>query len=298
MISHIQFRKGFALELPYIGNKRFEFTNGINVLFGPNGCGKSTIQKTLKAYCGIKTGGWTKINDPTELGTTSSIINFPNAYCVYAPGKCLADVGWTGSPSFFNDGDIKVSETFFYQNAGQSHDGITTEHEQMMALAKKPSSGQYRIERLNKVFDVIKQVPVSNEVPTNIQRSGNTNFALKEQQYWQSLGMFGRNTIILDEPERSLSLPKQKELLCKLIPLHMKGFQVIIATHSVFALSMKDVNIIDMDPGYVKECNTILNINPTQQMELELISECLKCAEYEKKIHEFRNAISNAIKNF
>ena len=249
MITNIRFRQGYAIKLPCIQNNVFKFTPGINILFGPNGCGKSTIIKTLKAYCGIQKGGWTQINDPTMIGTTSTALGFPMAYAKFAPGECYADVGWTGNPTFFNDGDIKVSETFFFQNVGQSEDGITTEKEQMDALMKKPSSGQYRIDRLNKVLNLITKPPLVEKIPDKISRVGNESFAKREKAYWQSLGQKGPFTILLDEPERSLSLPKQRQLLCEAIPKQMKGLQVIIATHSVFALQIPNANIIDMDPG-------------------------------------------------
>ena len=105
MITHIQFQRGYATALQCIQNKQFKFTPGINVLFGPNGCGKSTIVKTLKGYCGIDKGGWTKVNDPTTIGTTSTALSFPAAYAKLVPGECFADVGWTGNPTFFNDGE-------------------------------------------------------------------------------------------------------------------------------------------------------------------------------------------------
>jgi len=178
-------------------------------------------------------------------------------YSHYAPGKCKANVGWDGTPAFFNDGDIKVSETFFFQNVGQNgDDGITTEEEQMDILMKKPSSGQYRIDRLNKVFGIVKAPP---GVLRNPKRVYAKDRLVIEKQFVNSLSKSGPTTIMLDEPERSLCLPLQKQVLCDLIPVHMKGKQVIIATHSVFALMMPDANIIDMQPGYVQECRDILN---------------------------------------
>lgn len=261
MIYKMQFTDGFPTNLPNIGKRIFEFTDGVNLIYGPNGCGKSTILKTLKAYCGIEKAGWTKVSQPTVLGTMyigrmSEAIGFPHAYRKYTPSGCMANVLWDGMPVFFNDGDIKVSDTFFFQNAGQSEDGITTEQEQMEMLAKHLSSGQFRIDKINKIFQMLTNSPLPitamETLPPRIQYP---EIAEKEVQYWRSLTRRSKKyTILFDEPERSLSLPLQKELLLNSIPKYLKDYQVIIATHSIFALDMKNVNVIDIENGYANLC--------------------------------------------
>lgn len=261
----MQFINGFPLNLPNIGNKIFEFTDGINVIYGPNGCGKSTILKTLKAYCGIEKAGWTRISEPTVLGTMyigrmAEAVGFPHAYRKYAPSNSMANVLWDGLPTFFNDGDIKVSDTFFYHNVGQSEDGITTEQEQMEMLAKHPSSGQFRIEKINKIFDMLTKSPLTiPQMETLPPRCQYPNIANMEIQYWRSLSRKSNKlTILFDEPERSLSLPLQRELLLNSIPTYLKNYQIIMATHSIFALEMKNVNLIDIQDGYAKVCKDLL----------------------------------------
>ena len=218
MINHIKFLDGFAPTLQCIQHKTFEFKPGINILFGPNGCGKSTILKTLKAYCGIEKGGWSSLSNPETIGTGHVPYGFPHLYSTYSPGKCKANVAWEGTPSFFNDGDIKVSETFFFQNVGQcGDDGITSEAEQMEILAKKPSSGQYRIGRLNKVLNITKAPPERKEPKRVMDRQ---RMEL-ERNYLKTLPNTGLVTVMLDEPERSLCLPLQKQILCNLIPKEM-----------------------------------------------------------------------------
>jgi hypothetical protein len=246
MITHIQYISGFPLTLPYIGNRRFEFKPGINVLFGPNGCGKSTILKTVKAYCGIAGGGWTYLNDPMQLASNK----FPLAYMGLTPSKCIADVGWDGTPTFFNDGDIKVNETFFYMNSRSSDDGITSEAEQMDLLAEKPSSGQYRIKKVNRVFNMIRNVPSfsRSDIPT-----GYGSDCEKELAYWNSLPKTGPQTILLDEPERALSVVLQKTLFNEILP-SFKDIQIILATHSLFCLKMENVNFIEFEPNYINQC--------------------------------------------
>lgn len=253
MISGIQYKTGFPLNLPSIGNKLFNFTDGYNICFSENGKGKSVILNTLKAYCGIPTGGWTRINDPFALGS-SSPKHFPYCYRAFTPGNADAWVGWDGSPSFFNDGDIKVDPTFFWDKERQSADGITSEAEQFEALATKPSSGQYRIQRINKVMQIIQQPPNLKVIPDYIT---NKEHAKAEAAYFASLPHNGKMTLILDEPERALALPKQKELFDILEKLSDK-YQIIIATHSIFTLFQKKANIIDLNPGYADQCRLLI----------------------------------------
>lgn len=255
MIKGLQFKSGFPLELPNIKNRIIEFTDGFNVLFGPNGSGKSVCLKTLKAYCGIPndSGGWSRINDPMKMGT-SNAKHFPYAYRVFSPNNSDAWVGWDGVPTFFNDGDIKVDSTFFFDKERQSVDGITTPAEQFEALATKPSSGQYRIQRINKVMQVIQTPPNLSIVPDYIS---NIEHALAEVNYINSLPRNGKITLLFDEPERALALPKQKELFDILRDMS-KNFQIIIATHSPFVLFTKGANIIDVEDGYSDVCRDIV----------------------------------------
>lgn len=251
MIESIQFKIGFPLDLPCVGDRIFRFKPGINILFGPNGTGKSVILKTLKSYCGIAGGGWTFFNDPMQLASNQ----FPFAYMGLTPSKCTADVRWDGTPSFFNDGDIKVNETFFYMSERKSDDGITGESEQMDLLAEKPSSGQYRIKKVNKVFNLIRNVPTYSK--TDIP-SGYSSDCIKELNYWNNLPRTGPQTIILDEPERALSLFLQKRLFTEILP-QFEDLQIILATHSIFSLNMKDANLIEFEPGYIEQCRQVLS---------------------------------------
>ncbi len=255
MITGLQFKTGFPLKLPHIGSKLFKFTDGFNVLFGPNGGGKSVCLNTIKGYCGIPngSGGWTRISEPSKLGTSSST-QFPYAYRAYTPNNSDAWVGWDGQPTFFNDGDIKVDPTFFFDKERQSVDGITSQSEQLDALATKPSSGQYRIQRINKVMQVIQTPPNLNVIPDHIF---NKNHALAEINYIKNLPHNGKITLLFDEPERALALPKQRELF-EILRDMSKTFQIIIATHSPFVLYTVGANIIDIEDGYANQCRDII----------------------------------------
>lgn len=250
MIKSFQFTSGFPLTYPHLKDRKFQFTDKFNVFFGDVGSCKSTALKTMAAYCGIPIGGWSSISEPSQLAY-SSISHFPFCYRNYTPNKIDAMVEWDGTPSFYNDSEAlaKTDNTWFFKNSAQSADGITTETEQMEVLATKPSSGQYRIHKINKIMKVIQHPPNTLIIPPNVH---NRDDAQMELEYFKSLPRNGKITLLFDEPEKSLSIPKQIELF-KVLTQLSEHFQVIIATHSAFILDFKKVNIIDFTPGYMKE---------------------------------------------
>jgi predicted ATPase len=249
MINHIRFQTGYATKLPNIGHNPYTFTPGINVLFGPNGCGKSTVLKTIAAYCAIKETGWSSYTDPLSLPNDSRDF-FPSNYSTLAPGNCIADVGWDGTPTLFNAGDIASDETWFYKNVGKNKDNVFSESEQMLAMINKPSSGEYRAYQINKILNMI-----ATNAPQTIL--GNPATSPGEASYINSLPRNGKRTILFDEPERSLSLPKQLALF-NALDAFTENYQLIISTHSPLILFKSNINIIDVEPGYANECMKIL----------------------------------------
>ena len=256
MIKSIKFLNGFPTNFPHIKDKTFSFNTGLNILFGENGCGKSSALKTMSAYCGIQKGGWSAISDPMKLASRY-VNHFPYVYKAYTPANIDAQVVWDGTPTFYNDSEMlnKNNFTWFFDNSVLSEDGITTGAEQLDVMAAKPSSGQYRIHKINKIMQVIQNPPNLAAIPQDI---ADKQAALAEVQYIQSLPRNGKITLLFDEPEKALALPKQFELFKTLLTLS-EHFQVIIATHSPFVLFFEGANIIDMNPGYANLCRKLIH---------------------------------------
>jgi ABC-type uncharacterized transport system ATPase subunit len=258
MIHSLQFLNGFPTQWGHIGNRVFHFSPDVNFIYGQNGVGKSVIAKTLAAYCGIDKGGWTRISEPAKLA--SKLQNhFPWIYRQYTPNHIDAKVVWDGTPTFYYDSELmgKNDMTWFFQNASQSADGITTEAEQMDILTTKPSSGQYRIAKINKVMQLIKSPPNLSVIPPDIV-ANERQYAQLEINYIHSLPRNGKMTLILDEPERGLVLPRQLDLFDNVSKTLAKYFQVIIISHSPFALFHEDANLIDVEPGYSESCRKLV----------------------------------------
>lgn len=256
MIKSLQFLNGFPTTFPHIGTKTYNFTPGLNIIFGQIGSAKSVMAKTLASYCGIEKGAWSRISEPAKLATKAQN-QFPWVYRQYTPNHVDAKVEWDGTPSFYYDSELmsKGDMTWFFQNASQSADGITTEAEQMDILAAKPSSGQYRVHKLNKIMQLIQHPPDLSVIPPDIITD--KQYAQMEINYIASLPRDGKMTLILDEPERNLNLVKQLELFDVFDKL-AAHFQVIAITHSPFILFRKNVNIIDLEEGYADLCKKLV----------------------------------------
>ncbi|WP_319561785.1 AAA family ATPase [Marispirochaeta sp.] len=67
MIRELQFHSGYPTQLPGIGKKRIRFNDRVNILFGPNGSGKTTILRTLALASGCGTGGWSNASNGDPL---------------------------------------------------------------------------------------------------------------------------------------------------------------------------------------------------------------------------------------
>ena len=254
MINRVKVVKGFASELECLKDKVFQFDNGFNVLFGSNGCGKSTLMKCIKAYCALQHGGWSAISDHMKLGA-SGIKNFPFVYRAFTPtGECDTIVEWDGNPTFYNDSDLRIDDmAWFYNKDILAQEGLTSASEQMDYMAKRPSSGQTRMQKLNKIFNIAQNPPDFTLTTPN----PNNKYEQLEVQYIRSLPRNGKVTILLDEPEKSLSIPKQIELF-RLLKSFQDKFQIIISTHSPFILFEDGINIIEMEGNYIETCkNTI-----------------------------------------
>jgi predicted ATPase len=285
MIKSIEYIDGFPLKLPLIGNRKFEFKDGINYIFGSNGTGKSVILNTLKAYTGIATGGWTTFNNPQTLGCgrLNGPTDFPHAYATYSPANSKAVVLWDGTPTLFNNGDLKTPEVLLFLNFQQFGDGISSEDDLEKQLKEHPSAGQYRAQKINKIINLLKDGAPKytvKDIPRYKDDIDNY-YAKREWDYWQFINKLyvdtfgqGKTTVLLDEPERSLSHAKQKDLFLNVIPNQMKDLQVIIATHSLYSIFTPNANIIEMEAGYINglkaaitDISKLANFN-NRQMEL------------------------------
>lgn len=249
MINKIKVNSGFAKKLPMF-KKELEFKSGLNILFGPNGCGKTTALNIAAAYCSIKNNGWTKLPAPFDVkGFSDKKCNFPEDLSNICVGKCKADVEWDGTPTYYS---ASKAEQVVPHAFSDDQESMVDELNMMFS---KPSSGQLRLHNLAKTIHKLK-APNLFDYEKNVNDVWKTCYS-EFCDYLKTLPRSGKITLLIDEPDRSLSLPVQFELWTKAIPQWSEHMQVIVATHSPFCLIAKG-NIIECVDGYVEECKKCL----------------------------------------
>jgi len=258
VITKAKVTKGFATKLPSF-DKEFKFQKGLNILFGPNACGKTTLLNILGAYCSTKSG-WSRYIEPSFNDRGDKFVEYPKRCATIAPGrdenKCEAKVEWDGTATFFTSAETSDAVSHVLEG---TPDGLLDLGQIVGEIVNKPSLGQKRIYRLNMLLTHSKEVPDLTAIPP--EYNGYNDLWQKAMnkfiEYVKTLPRTGPSTILLDEPDRSLSIPMQVALWRDIMPKLAEKFQVIVATHCPAALSFKDA-LIDFQKGYANECLTAM----------------------------------------
>lgn len=225
---------------------RIDFRQGLNVLFAPNGYGKSTILEVIADLTHCKQGGIPAFTDDslrlfsvlfadTQVGRGAKLVS-DGGLCFYAdPSK---KPGLIGGP-FYMDGVLS-------------------------ALAHM-SSGEWCTWAINRIVGLSRDVKGFEDRTTS--RLGLEGLkALPRYATWLStqeivdLGPKQR-TILLDEFDRSLDIPMAAQTWALLAKFAAKQVQLIVAAHSPIVLKLADqglCNLIDLCPGYVGACRKSL----------------------------------------
>lgn len=247
-----QFR--YAREIPFLKDiKQIEFKQGINILFGQNGSGKSTILSMLAAYLAAEQGGKSCV---TQSWISDYFMN--NQAFDY---HLIHD----GNPILYGNPRNQVGII-----GGQLDDDFILSG--IMNAQMKRSTGETSCLRLTDAIKVIiKKEAHPETIEWKIKKNNvNDRWAERLEKAEKQLGRHHEftggtsNTVLLDEPESGYSITWQKTFWDNIIkPIDTEQFQVIIATHSIFSLNIPGANYIEMEPGYIdrcKECIRSLNL--------------------------------------
>lgn len=234
MITNIDFKNikdskafSYAQKLEFFQkNQSLDFKPGLNIIFAPNGTGKSTILKILGKFTASEQGGVSTITNDwirsiEDLkGLSVSHDGQPVMY-----NNPRDAVGLIGGMAGFDD---DFFEKGFMETQLRESTGMTT---------------------LHRIGGVLKTLNGDIPFPDKIEdKSFKNEKALK---FLKANLPQGQKTILLDEPESGLAIHIQANMWRMISKTAKdKDFQIIVATHSPFCLIYK-ANFIELQPGYM-----------------------------------------------
>jgi len=250
------------------GEVTYNFTDGINIITGRNGSGKSVLLKIIKKCCGIqKDSTYPQMIQPLSLMLgllESKYMSIPE----YIKREFknseypMSDINWDGNMVHYLNADHFSSNNAWNRiinnspnpNAGQNelYSGI----EILANMINSYSQGESTIQLLTKL----------NNLNTNYDQGlsrVNDAWMNASDTFQNWLKSFpsekGKPTLLIDELDEHLDLDNQS-YYWNYINYLTEKWQVIVISHSLFAFkkSNKDVKYINLNPEYFKKVNQLL----------------------------------------
>lgn len=255
MIESISFSKlkssplfGFAAGLEFFkGRRELKFKPGLNVLFGSNGSGKSTVLKMLgQSLCATQSGQSCFTREALE-STTVFKLSGPQKDAIGLP------IAHDGQPVLYCDPRHAVGLTA----SGRVDQEFAAAGMSELADRQKLSHGQVAVRQVNRILSVLSgDTPKPTKVGSITGLSGWNDVWQRKlavvQERMQPRIEKGPLTVLLDEPETHFNFAWQEQIWAALIDTASRSdFQLIVATHSPFCLGIAGANYIEFDPGAV-----------------------------------------------
>lgn len=217
--------------------KTIKFTDGLNIILGDNGTGKSTILTLLKRALHCEQGYYSKITQSSVDKMSGEILNTEE----FTGLKIIHD----GQPVFSMDAVQTVGLVGSSFDDDWFKEGISNQ------FSKDLSSGQFIQAQVMEIFKLAKEV---NEIPINFNREAvncvwQEKYDVATKILFNPTGPKKKKTIIMDEPDRSVSIVLQKQFW-DIVENMSAHYQIIVATHSPFAVKRK-ANYIELQDGVV-----------------------------------------------
>lgn len=223
--------------------KQFTFDdNKINIIFGPNGSGKTTIIKSIGAVA-LTTDGFSKIHEPLEFRNWGSLESkYDPQNIVEDISKNTSIVEWEGNPIYYNNLSVDKKASAVEKSAYVFNKIIK------IASAKKS-------------LEEIIMPKINSYLNSNIAWATAGQHQLDYFKQFKNFSVQSPITLLFDEVDKSLDISTVVNLYTYIFPLMAEKFgcQIITVSHNPLILSDKicgdkdKYNIISMDENYTKE---------------------------------------------
>lgn len=254
---------GYKLPCSYdLIGKKIEFTDGINIIFGYNGSGKTTIIRALAGYAGIEGDGFPRYIEPLRYH------DWWDKYDVEGYVKRVmlnsADIEWDGNPIYYHNFEyLKDNSCGVFGNLTGGMLANVSEEMEFHLIKGKLSAGQMCVYMQRKLERVASDKrTLAEHIKLNQVANDSWELADKKQtEYFSKFPNFKKEcpvTLLLDEADKSLDVLSELVYFNDVLPyLHNKyNTQIIAVSHSpiVLGLSKKDYNIISINEDYTEKC--------------------------------------------
>lgn len=214
----------------------------ITIIYGGNGCGKTTALNVIAEK--LKLERKSPFNSSSFMGDYVKLCSYElDMDCSRVP---------EGSRIITSDDVFD-----FMLDLRALNEGIDNKREELFEEYLDARYSKFRFNSMED-YDRLRKVTQARGKTQSAYVKNNLMGNIREHSNGESAFMYFTETIkdnalyLLDEPENSLSIPRQLELLKFLEDsARFFGCQFVISTHSPFLLSMKGAKIYDMDENPV-----------------------------------------------
>jgi predicted ATPase len=257
-------------------NRKFEFEEGkINIIFGPNASGKTTILRAIAGNAGCN-DGYPTLMQPLDIRNFGEKIS-ENAFrnTLNKKMKNSADIEWDGVPVYYDNFANRKSYGVIGDLGGSVlGDDIISEIQWIMGKDKS-SMGQQSIYLINRLFNIAKSHLSFKDIFKKYVNEDGTRKKMNVNDVWENtyniqldyyMGFENSfknlpGTFLFDELDKSLDILNVYNLYTNVLPEFVRntGVQVIIISHSPLVLMDKIrnnnmYNFISIDEDYTKTC--------------------------------------------